>query len=137
MLGNVIQCPACRLVHAYWQKTEYVLKCSFFSQDEGTHENERGSIHCAKRSLWLWGLNLFWILNMTSVLLVSPTKGCGMTSPCCPKNHSCALILMKCIESFIQYQYVKPRSPWNNNGIFLKSDLMFWKECQDFQRKNI
>lgn len=66
---------AFRLLHAYWQKTEYVLKCSFFSQDEGIHENERGNIHWARCSLWIWGFNLFLIhFNIIIVLLVSSTK---------------------------------------------------------------
>lgn len=61
-------------------------------------------------------INFDILLNIASI----PYK--GMTCQCCPKKHSCALILMKCIESFIQYQYVKPHSPWKNNGIFPESD---------------
>lgn len=76
MLGNVINSPDFRLVHAYWQKTEHVLKCSFFPvRMKASMKIKGGDIHCAKRSLWTWGFNLSWILlNITSVLLVSPTK---------------------------------------------------------------
>lgn len=135
MQGNVFHCPAFRLVHAYLQKTEYVRKCSFFSQDEGIHENKRGNIHCAKRSLCIWGFNLFWILlNITSVLLHSPTK-VWHSNVVLKSTHVCSYWWNA--ESFIQYQYVKPHSPRNNNGVFPESGWIFLKEYHSFQRKII